>query len=312
MNLALALLALVAQDEQEPTKVTIAVLKLNLVADKGKFVVKTADKEIPIEAEKEAAVFVDHFTAALAKTGKFAVLEREKLDKLLREHAMDDSGLTDPSKSKDAGKLLGAQYLCQGSLTMLGGTVVEKPVPNSEEFLTRTTEAILTVDMRIVECETSKVVLSASSKEIAGRRKILQRTSKLALDADVNDLLAEVEHTAVKTIVRKLVDASFPIKVVSSKDGHVYVNRGKDALKVGSKLRVVTQGEELRDPDTNTVIGHEETELATIEVVEVQAKLSKAKVLKEGVEIPKGAICRLIEAPKPTNTKPTRKTRLGD
>jgi hypothetical protein len=57
-------------------------------------------------------------------------------------------------------------------------------------------------------------------------------------------------------------------------------------------LKVVLVGNELRDPDTNALLGYEDTEVATIQIIEIQSKLSKGRVLEwksKDKEIPKGS-----------------------
>ena len=55
----------------------------------------------------------------LLSTGRFKMVDRVTVDKLIAEHEFDRSGLVDPNTAAKLGKMLGAQYLVLGTLTNL-------------------------------------------------------------------------------------------------------------------------------------------------------------------------------------------------
>ena len=298
--------------EDETDKATVAVLKFNLNADKKKFTIKYGEKEDPVDALKASEALYDHFVTTLVKSGRFNVVERAKIDEILKQQQLND--LTNADDAKKAGEMLGSQYLFQGSVTMLTANVTERDVPDSTEFATRTTEAIVIMDLRIMDSANGKVVFATSHKQPVKRSRLLKKGGKDAIDGDVNSVISEGEHLLVKELVRKVIDNTFPIKVISQKEEMVYVNRGKDGLKVGDELLVIVEGEELLDPDSGKVIGREETEIARIKVFDVQPKFSKAKIVEwksETKEIAKGALCRRITEHSNEGDSP-KKPKIGD
>ncbi len=62
----------------------------------------------------------DMLVSDLGASGKITVVEREDLEKLLQEQEFMDSGMADPSKSFQVGKILGADVLVYGSYLLLG------------------------------------------------------------------------------------------------------------------------------------------------------------------------------------------------
>ena len=56
-------------------------------------------------------------------TKKFEVIERQMLNKVLREHQLNLSGLIDVSSAQELGRILGVDAIASGSVTDLGNTV---------------------------------------------------------------------------------------------------------------------------------------------------------------------------------------------
>ncbi|MEM6454233.1 MAG: CsgG/HfaB family protein [Acidobacteriota bacterium] len=69
-----------------------------------------------------SAAAQDVFVTELVKSGKFRVIDRERLNTLMREKNLSLSGDIDPSTAVRAGKLLGVEYFLTGSVTEYGKT----------------------------------------------------------------------------------------------------------------------------------------------------------------------------------------------
>ena len=65
----------------------------------------------------------DMLTTDLSKIGKLTVVQREQLDKVLKEQALGASGAVDPGKAAQLGKILGVQTLLTGSYAAIGRNV---------------------------------------------------------------------------------------------------------------------------------------------------------------------------------------------
>ncbi len=85
----------------------------------------------------------DFFAYDFAKISDFKVIERDKIDFILKEIELVKSGAVDPSTAVKVGKLLGAKYMVFGSITQLDGkhTRMVVRVVNVE-----TSEIVTTVD----------------------------------------------------------------------------------------------------------------------------------------------------------------------
>jgi len=273
-------------------KPTIAVLNFGI----GKSAIGTVTvhnsreiRRVELKVGYETSLLTDKFIVALSKTQKLVVVEREKLTAMLEEANLSELDMTDPHKSVKIGKLLGADYLLMGTVSMLDGKVSYKSMPYNAGSV-KITEFIAGADLRIVQTETGRIMTANS-----------QKAKKVTKDLNSNDegISAEMQHEVYDELVSKLVDSAietlFPVKVASFAEETVYLNRGD--LKIGNRYAVFKLGNQVIDPDSNEVLGQIETKLANIEITEAAKGFSKAKVLDwAGNEktIPSGAICRTI------------------
>ncbi len=84
--------------------------------------------------------------ADLGRLDRLQVVERERLDALLSEMKLQESGLTDPASAVRLGRILGVQALLMGSYTAIGD--------------------MIRIDARIVEVDTGLVL---KAEEVTGR-----------------------------------------------------------------------------------------------------------------------------------------------
>ena len=81
-----------------------------------------------------AAAAQDIFVTQLVKSGKYRVLDRERLNTILAEQDFSVSGRIDASTAVSAGKVIGVKYFVVGSLTEWE---YEKQSASSGRFLKR-------------------------------------------------------------------------------------------------------------------------------------------------------------------------------
>lgn len=66
----------------------------------------------------DANILLESFTSDLVSAGKFTVIERRNMEKILAEQSFQLSGCTDTACAVQAGKLLNIKYIVTGSLNM--------------------------------------------------------------------------------------------------------------------------------------------------------------------------------------------------
>jgi curli biogenesis system outer membrane secretion channel CsgG len=119
----------------------------------------------------------DMFTTELIGIGKFDVIERGQLDKVLEEYRLNLSGVLDEKTRKKLGKLLGIDALFLGS-----AVVYEKPFATASQYSAVAGVAYETViNIRLVDIETGAILLSCSAsgkKQYKSIKKIVKQIEK--------------------------------------------------------------------------------------------------------------------------------------
>ncbi|MEK6545363.1 MAG: CsgG/HfaB family protein [Nitrospinota bacterium] len=97
----------------------------------------------------------DIITTDLSKPGLIKILERREINKITGEHKLFTSGMVDEKTAKEAGKLLGTDYMITGSFTKLG--------------------AELRIDIRLIDVESGQVI---GFNQIGNDENVIHRLSE--------------------------------------------------------------------------------------------------------------------------------------
>jgi hypothetical protein len=100
-----------------------------------------------------------------------------------------------------------------------------------------------------------------------------------------------------KKAVRDILYAIYPIRVVAVNSKTVTLGSGGDYLKKGTHFQVVKLGKSLIDPYTKEKLGREEIDIGEVVLTEINAKTSKAEIVKGEAEIQRNANNDLILKP---------------
>lgn len=108
-------------------------------------------------AEKEAAAVQDRFVEQIVASGTVTVIERDRIEQVLREHQIDQSGATEKTR---IGKLLQADYILTGSILAKKGNKLE-------------------ISTRLVDVTTAKIAATARAdvprSDVGGNVVVTQR-----------------------------------------------------------------------------------------------------------------------------------------
>jgi TolB-like protein len=98
------------------------------------------------EARKDnlGKIFTEVLTTSFFKSEAFKIIEREQLQKILKELELTQSGIIDTSNAKQIGKMVGANAIVIGSVTKIGND--------------------MRLDARIIDVETG-IILTAEKTE---------------------------------------------------------------------------------------------------------------------------------------------------
>lgn len=216
---------------------------------------------------------------------KFSVIEREKLELVLKEQGLATSGALDPQTAAKVGKILGIKYILTGgidrfSINRTGGAIGRLGVGGS------VVQAEALINMRLIDTTTAERVVSLSAEGEVKKGGGFFRGTSLSREAEWG-IASEAIEKASKAIVEKLVTGGYLDKItpgagpaagtegriIKVEGNRAWINMGSaSGIKVGDRFTIVAVGEELIDPDTGAKLGAEEKETGSGEVTEVFEK----------------------------------------
>ena len=237
-------------------------------------------------SQSQAESITDIFTRMLANSHSIAIVERERLDEIGREQRFGMSGLVDSNTAAQIGRIAGCQYMLLGSITQFNKQSQETKVAFIRE---NKYDVSVTVDMRVVNVETTEVVLSLSETGNASHT-----ASGVNLDNQFStqeSYHAGLEGEAINNAVSKLgqrireIVAGEYSQVLSIAGRDITVNVGASSgAKKGALYRVYADGPEVHDMK-GRVIGHRDINLAIIKISSVQNEFSTAQIVKDGGKV---------------------------
>ena len=229
----------------------------------------------------------DILTTELAKTGKFSVMERNKLASVMKEQDMGASGRFDPATAARIGKIIGVEYIITGAVTEYGqsasgggggGVRVGKKGYHAS------------VDVRMVDATTGEIVFADSAT--ASKSSMDVRVFGFGGGESFNEKKASaVMRTAIQEIATKITSkpltpsgkpaaASGPVLVADVDGKTVTLNKGSNAgLEVGQKVTISRKGKVIKDPQTGKVLKIKYKKIGAIKLTEVEDSYAEGEVV---------------------------------
>lgn len=238
----------------------------------------------------------DILITELVKTGKFIVVERDKMNKLLEEQKLGLSGAIDANTAAQMGKILGLSAIVTGAISNFGVRTT-----GSDYLLAQSKrqESTCTVDIRVVDAETGQILLADSGKGVSkvssGGFLGMGTQGGYAENIEGDSLRAAISQLIVN-ITSQINKKPWSCRIAQVSQDKIYLSAGTESgLELGQKLKIFSQGAEIKDPDSGIVLGREEEEVGVLEVAShAGEKLSLGKLTK-GKLPQKGDLCRLVE-----------------
>ncbi len=253
-------------DDKEPPKPVIAVLPFEINdALKGKVDVKVADM----------------LTTSLFKTSRFELVERERIDAVLKEQSLKMSGLIDDaSKAAEVGKLLGAE-------AVIFGTLSNATQQTTDKFSYDLVETNVRLDARAINTTTGKIVFSEGA---AGSTE-----SKIVRAADGTLIRGAIDHSAefakatekATGSLGKAIGALYPTMGVvinfEPSDNTAILSVGAaQGLSVGDSLIIFRPVEKLINPVNGKSLGWKKQLLYLVEVQSAEQATSTVVLRGKG------------------------------
>ncbi len=217
-------------------------------------------------------------------SAKFSIIEREKLDMVLQEQGLATSGALDQQTAAQVGKILGIKYIFTGAIDKFA---INTTKGGFGGIGGKYTKAEATINMRVIDTTTAERLLSISADGDVKKGGGFISGASLSRDAEWG-IASEAIEKAALNVVSKFAAGNYADrftlggvaggsegKIIKVEGGRAWINMGSmSGLKVGDPFNIVSVGEPLVDPDTGMVLGVDETQTGTGEVVEVQERFS--------------------------------------
>jgi len=218
----------------------------------------------------------DMLVTALVKTGKYSVIERDEINKLLQEQKLGMSGVVTPQSAAQVGKMLGVELAIFGAVTEFGyseGTTGGRLKKKGFGIGIKSTKATVAVDVRFVNTTTGEIVMAESVRKEKSKKGLALDTKEFRFDNRNKfdeSIVGKATREAINAIVEMVNETApkLPWQAKVIKGGStIYINAGAQAgVEVGDEFVVYRAGEELIDPDTGISLGSTETKIGTIRV----------------------------------------------
>ena len=121
-----------------------------MVGPKKKIAVVEFENKTAYGQRRLGDAAADILITELGKSGKFILVEREKLDKIMEQQKLQASGMYDPNTVSQIGKLAGVDAIVVGVVSQFG-----VKTGGSDYFITQSKSQVAecTVDIRVIEVE---------------------------------------------------------------------------------------------------------------------------------------------------------------
>ncbi len=193
------------------------------------------------ESDDMGEIVAEWFITALVKGGRFDVIERKLLSKILKEHELIMTGIADESEAVRVGKVLGVKVIITGSVLQL------------KDF----TE----INARIIDVETATIMAAESVKSDTVRNLevlIAKLSEKIIMDFPINGYVVQREKD------RAIIDLG-----------------KSSGVKKGMHFVVYKEGDVIKHPITGQTLDISSIETGTVEITNVKEKISEAKIVRE-------------------------------
>jgi TolB-like protein/tetratricopeptide (TPR) repeat protein len=186
-------------------------------------------------------IVAEWLITALVKEGRFEVVERRLLRKILDEQKLVMAGVVDENSATQLGKLLGVKVIISGSVMKF--------------------QNVMEVNARIIDVESASIITAESVKSTTAMKLedlVIQMAEKIIKDFPLEGYVVNRRKDSVTIDLGRLAGA-----------------------KPGMKFIVFKEGKIIKHPRTGEILDVEKIETGKIEISSITDKIATAKILKE-------------------------------
>nr|WP_297348054.1 CsgG/HfaB family protein [uncultured Glaciecola sp.] len=203
---------------------------------------------------KQAA---DILSARLSNSGQFIMLERDDLDKVKSEQALE--GVTS--------QIVGADFLIVGSISEFGRKTTSETGIFSRNKIQ---QAIATVNVRLIDTTTGQIVFSeeGSGEARAEANTTLGVGERAAFDSTLNDkAISAAISKVVSDLMENLLNSPWKAYLIAEQDGQYIMTGGaSQGIAAGDEFTILQKGKKIKNPQTGFMIELAGKKIATATV----------------------------------------------
>lgn len=245
--------------------------------------------------------------SALFDTGRFVIIERQKLDTIMKEQDLQASGrMAKAKRSAKTGVIRSARYIARGSVV----EVTENQSGGKGGIRIRgirlgggKSEAQIAIIAKLIDTTTSEIVAKQRIVGKAGSTRLNVGLSLKGMSTDMGGFkktpLAQAAQDCINKASKFIATAmeEFPFEgsvIKTTSSGQAIINRGSSfGVETGQILIAAEEGEVLIDPDTGEVLDREEGKvIAKLKVARVKEKVSYCDIIDGNKKLPKGTVVK--------------------
>ncbi len=224
----------------------------------------------------------DILEGELQRSGKFTMVSHSGMDEVLNLQTLGQSGILDASTAMQAGRMVGANAIINGSVTEFGIKKSGISVPGI--IGTKTLKARAVVDIHLIDGTTGVIMMSetAEGETETSSAKFLNIGGEGTYDETLaGKALREAIQQLVVKITSKLAEVPWEGFVLSrEQDDTIWITGGADlGVRRGMKFDVTSTPKQITAPNGKTYSLPGEM-LGRIEITEVLADISRAALLQ--------------------------------
>ena len=222
----------------------LAIIPSTAIAEFKKTKIAVLDFETQgrgFESSDMGKVVAEWLITAFVKNGRFDVIERRLLEKILGEQRLHVSGMVDQNSAAKVGKLLGVKIIISGSVVKFQNS--------------------LEANARIIDVESASIIAAESVKSSTATR--------------LEDLVIQMADIIIKDFPLE----GYVIK--RDKDKVSIDLGKRVGVKRGMQFIVFKEGDPIKHPRTGEILEIEKIDLGTIEIESASRSISKGRIIKE-------------------------------
>lgn len=186
-------------------------------------------------------IVAEWFITAMVREGRFDVVERRMLEKILGEQKLAMSGVVDADSATQIGKLLGVKVIITGSVMKL--------------------KEVTEINARIIDVESASIIAAENIKSSATAR--------------LQDMVIEMSEKIIKNFPLE------GYVVNRSGDSVTLDLGMRTGVKTGMRFIVFREGQIIKHPKTGEVLDVERIETGKVTITNVSQKICTAKIDEE-------------------------------